>query len=266
MIRPHQFRSVQGFTLIELLLAITIFAVVLTAVNGVFYGALKLRNRTTGMVEKSLPTQHAIATLRRDLAGIVGPGSSMIPSFRTGAATMNLNGSGGGQDQGFEFYTSTGNVNDYTPWGDIQKVSYVLRQPTNNLASFTKELVRLVSRNLLQSNTQEAPAEEWIMSNVQSLEFSFYDGSQWRTTWDSTTEQTVLPKAVKVEIGLGVEPDTTGVGARPVSRSGQNSLQIIVPVFVSPNTNQTSQTSAALTVPSRDHQVGMNVQPGGPVG
>src|SRR5947209_4512497 len=47
--RSHEHGSekqVAGFTLLELLIAVAIFAVVLAAINGVFYGAMRLHRRS----------------------------------------------------------------------------------------------------------------------------------------------------------------------------------------------------------------------------
>ena len=53
------FRPRSGFTLLELLLAVAAFALVLAAINGVFYGALRLRNKTVAGFDDSLPLQPA---------------------------------------------------------------------------------------------------------------------------------------------------------------------------------------------------------------
>ena len=49
------FQVQRAFTLLELLIAVVAFAIVLAAINGVFYSALKLRNRSAASLEKSLP-------------------------------------------------------------------------------------------------------------------------------------------------------------------------------------------------------------------
>ena len=66
------------------------------------------------------------------------------------------------------------------------------------------------------------------MGDVRQLQFFFYDGTGWRNTWDSTTETTVLPQAIKVEIDLA-QNDTTVKAP----------LELVVPVTVYVRTNQT---------------------------
>src|SRR5947207_14101285 len=51
----------RGFTLLELLIAVAVFAIVLAAINAVFYGALRLRNKTTEAIKEALPMQQALA-------------------------------------------------------------------------------------------------------------------------------------------------------------------------------------------------------------
>src|SRR5437763_10545402 len=75
--RSHEHGSgkhAAGFTLLELLIAVAIFAVVLAAINGVFYGAMRLQRSSSRSVEESLPIQQALAIIKRDLQGLVAPG------------------------------------------------------------------------------------------------------------------------------------------------------------------------------------------------
>lgn len=218
----------EGFTLLELLIAVAIFSLVLAAINGVLYGALRLRSKTTRMIEESLPLQQAVATIRRDLEGIVVPGGTLSGVLKSDVST-------GGMDQqgALEIYTATGVPNETLPWASVQKVSYALRLPANQATAAGKDLVRLVTRNLLPTLQEEAEAQ-WLMSDVERLEFSFYDGSAWRTAWDSTTETTVLPKAIKAQIVLAVNPEDP----RPKSP-----VQIVVPIMVQARSNQTDQAT-----------------------
>src|SRR6185437_8848539 len=63
-----------AFTLIEICLAIAISAVVLIAINTLFFGALRLRDRVTAAAEQSLPMDNTIAVMKRDLMNIVPVG------------------------------------------------------------------------------------------------------------------------------------------------------------------------------------------------
>src|SRR3954469_2041630 len=152
------YRHPKGFTLIEVLLAVAIFAIVLAAINSVFYGALRLRNRTTQALDKSLPVQQVITILKHDLQGIVAPGGALTGSLKSGVATSTT------QD-GTEMYTDTGLIDETAPWSSVQKISYSLRAPANATVGGGKDLVRLVTRNLLPT-AQEDVEEQWLMDNV----------------------------------------------------------------------------------------------------
>ena len=62
-----------AFTLLEVLVAISIFAVLTSAIATVFYSALRMRNLTTAAIENTLPVEDALDTIRHDLANIVAP-------------------------------------------------------------------------------------------------------------------------------------------------------------------------------------------------
>src|SRR5258706_2956762 len=72
-----------GFTLLEVLIATVAFAIVLAAINAVFYGALRLRNQTVGTLDEAATLQHALAMIYRDLANVVVPGGTLSGTLQT---------------------------------------------------------------------------------------------------------------------------------------------------------------------------------------
>lgn len=224
-----------GFTLLELLLAVAIFALVLAAIHSVFFGALRLRNKTAAALDSAVPLQHALALLRRDLANLVPPGGPLAGSFESIPTTTTTNANLnplltlGGRRVSPDLYTASALVDDTSPWAEVQKVSYQLVTPTNGGAGL--ELVRVVTRNLLPA-FDEPPEVQWLLSGVQEVFFEFYDGTQWVQTWDATTAPLPLPLAVKVQIELLPE-ETATVQPAPV--------ELLVPVLVQGATNQVAQ-------------------------
>ena len=228
-----------AFTLIEVLLAVAIFSIVLLAIHTVFYGAVRLRNKTTSAVEAALPLQQTLAIMKRDLANVVMPGGKLFGELQTTSTATN--------DQGLlqntpmfistrvqvspYFYTATGLLEDDLPWGEVQKVCYFLAQPTNN--TLGRDLIRTVTRNLLPA-LQDEPEDQWLMSGVEDVLISYYDGTQWIETWDSTTETNKLPQAVKVELQLAENES---------GRVTQQPIQLLVPLAPQVGTNQTAQSS-----------------------
>jgi general secretion pathway protein J len=231
---PTNQRRATAFTLLEVLIAVAVFAVVLAAVNAVFYGALRLRNGTTRSLEAAAPVTQALARLRRDLRGLVLPGGTLAPTFQSSDVSTMEMASSGTRSAGPSFYSNTGKVEEGAPWGEVQQVTYYLRESTNRLAA-GQDLIRAVRRNLL-AQEQEPPDEEWLMSGVQRIQFSFHSGTQWRDSWDSTAETNSLPRAVRVELQLAQEDRTKPL--RPP-------IRLVVPVIVVAPTNTASAEGGA---------------------
>lgn len=240
--RPPIFHPRAGFTLIEILIATTAFAIVLAAINGVYYSAIRLRNKTTLALDDAAPIEHGLATIKRDLLNIVAPGGTLSGTLQSTSSSNKLAGQASPN-----FYTSTGTIDETTPWSDMQRVSYLLVAPTNT--GFGNDLVRSVSRNLLPS-LQDEYTRQRLMSGVQTLTFLYYDGNQWRDSWDSTTPNlstglsNTLPNAIKVQLQLA-SPAGRGSGrassAEPVASRRDSAIELVVPIRVQAPTNQTQQ-------------------------
>jgi type II secretion system protein J len=230
-IKPNNFRA---FTLIEMILAIGIAAIVLVAVNAVFYTALHLRDATQEMVDEATPVDQALAVMRRDLECAVTPtnGTSKILSgdFKVGGVTSL----GIGQPVAIEMFTATGGLSEKQPWGDIQRVTYELKNSTD-ASSSGKDLYRSITRNLLASATPDVE-DQLMIGGVESVEFSCFDGSQWSDTWDTTeltSATTNLPVAVRVRIQLAGD-----------SKKNAPPIEILVPIDSQSRSNATISTAS----------------------
>ncbi len=240
---PAARRGRAAFTLMELLLAVGIFAVVLLAIQSVFFSALSLRNRTVLQLEQSVPLEHALQILRRDLAGLVPPGgtfsgplqSAVLAGGGLGPSTTASTNSNRANLPGAvvspELYTATGIIDDQRPWGEIVRVTYYLADPTNN--SPGRDLVRAVTRNLLPI-VEDQPEHQWLLGGVDHLQFLFFDGLDWIEVWDSTTAATPLPSALKIQLWL----TSTNPG-----RTRSDPIELVVPLLVQAGTNQTDSAA-----------------------
>lgn len=226
----------------EVLIALVAFSIVVAAINAVFYGGVRLRNKTAAGLEAALPLEQTLAIIKRDLANIVAPGGTLSGALQTtpttGLGSQNAAASGTGLGVGMmpgqsspEFYTATGLIDETSPWAEVQRVSYLLLPSTNGMVG--RDLFRSVTRNLLPS-LQEQPVLQPLMGGVQTILFYFYDGSQWRETWDSTTEQTKLPRAIKLQLQMAVEER---------GRALPPPIELVVPLMVEGVTNQTQQAT-----------------------
>lgn len=215
-----------AFTLIEMILAIGVAAIVLIAANAVFFTALHLRDATSDAVDAASPIDQSLTLLRRDLQCAVTPkaGGVLSGDFKIG----NVTSTGISDPVSAEIYTATGALSENAPWGDIQRVTYELKNSTTGTAG--KDLYRSVTRNLLTETTPDVE-DQLMIRGVDSVQFSAYDGSQWNDTWDTTdttSAKTNLPVAVRVDIQL------TGGG------KNASPIEILVPIDSQSRTNSTS--------------------------
>jgi type II secretion system protein J len=221
-------RFVNAFTLLEVMLALAISAVVLAGIGTVFYSAMRLRERTTAMVDEAQPLQQALNFLRIDLRGALPPGgsSALAQDFR-----VEGSGSGTSLSSRLQFFTTSGILRDNQPWGDLQVVAYEVRDSGGGPSARGKELIRSVTRNLLASGAQETQ-DQFLMGNVESMEVTCYDGSNWQDTWDTSLSNTNLPTAVRLRIQLS--------GAAGMGATKTEPYEIVVPLVCEARTNQTS--------------------------
>lgn len=224
-------RALEAFTLVEMLLAVAISAVVLVAINAVLFGGLHMQARTTELAEQTLPVERMVSSMKQDLLGIVPMGTLAGPMGTDATAT------GMTQTPLLEIFTSSAAISDDVPWGDVQRIDYSLQAPPNAANSSGKDLVRGVTRNLL-STTQDTPVQDVLISDVQNLQFSFYDGTNWNDTWSTTLSN--IPAAIKISISF-VTPKNGKPATPPV--------QFLVPVVTQSPTNQpsTNTTGGATT-------------------
>jgi general secretion pathway protein J len=234
---PKPGRRSTGFTLLEILIATAIFALVLVAINGVFYAAMRLRARASRAIEDLTPVEHAISIMKRDILAAVPPASSNLltgPMTTTPSVMVAVSQPG----SALEFYTSSALIADDVPWGDVQRVDYYLKQPVVRTTGTGQDLVRSVTRNLL-AQVQEQPEEQVILEDVQQLRFEFYDGGQWRQSWDATTvvttgtNQSAMPLAVQISIQLA---EAEGKVRLPI--------QFLVPITTQVISNSASATNS----------------------
>ena len=221
-----------AFTLIEMILAIGIAAMVLIAINAVLFASLHLRDVTTDAVDAATPVDQTMTFLQRDLECVVPPtnGTTHVLSgdFKVGdVSSLGVSG-----PVAIEMFTATGALSADAPWADIQRVTYELESPTDPSAA-GKNLVRSVTRNLLAMTTPDVD-DQLMLTGVESIKFSCYDGSQWQDTWDTTgltSSETNLPVAIRVDIQM-------------VGDSGNGPIELVVPIDCQSRTNMVLSSSS----------------------
>ncbi|MBI5381666.1 MAG: prepilin-type N-terminal cleavage/methylation domain-containing protein [Opitutae bacterium] len=216
----------RGFTLLEILLATVVGAMVLVVIQGVFFGALRLRNTTSDRMASDLVLQRTLRLVERDLSGLMLPGGTLSGELQS-VPDSSLTSEVAGERIGPDFYTNSGQVDGRTPYADVQMVTYYLAPAADGAAG--KSLVRSVTRNLLPTLDTTVTEERILMSGIADAAFEYFDGLGWTDVWDSAETQT-LPSAIKFRLLLATN-DTNGVTPEPIV--------IVVPIVVTTTTSQT---------------------------
>jgi len=222
-------RRRNGFTLLELIIATAVGAVVLVVIQTTFFGALRLHNTTHARIAEDQALQRAVGLIRRDLAGVVLPGGTngMAKDLSSTGQSLTL-ADNLGERVTPDIYTSTGRIDGWTPFADLQSVAYFLAPPEGGGRG--RNLIRAVNRNLLPVQEAE-PDPQVILGDVEAATISFYDGNGWIESWESAESQT-LPLAFRFTL------------ARVPAGGGQGTLapiEIVVPVMVRTTTSQTEE-------------------------
>ncbi len=218
--------SKRAFTLIELLIAVAISAIVLASVSTLFFGAVHLRERAGEAAAQTLPVDRAIAIMKRDLENIVPVGKLAGPM---GSDAIGI---GMIQPTILEIFTGSADIADGKPWADVQKIDYSLQAGANR-NGLGRDLVRGVTRNLLDPTGTLAPEPQTLLSDVQTLQFSYYDGTNWNDTWSTTLSN--VPIAIKVLINFATARNDTQI---------KPPVNFLVPIVTWSNTNSiTNQLS-----------------------
>jgi hypothetical protein len=207
---------------------------VLIAISGTYFGALRLHNATVERVDTNLVLDRTLEIVRNDLEGLMLPGS---PTANPPVGTF----SGQFQDTPTEsltqdttnvrvspdFYTTSGTVDGWNQFSEVQVVAYFLAPSTDGN---TKNLIRAVTRNLLPVQTPTTD-EQVLLTGVIGAEFDYYDGTEWDNTWDTTQVQE-LPVAIQFNLTL--------------AGSGSNQpIQLVVPVLPITKASETADLQSA---------------------
>ena len=217
----------RGFTLLELIIATAVGAVVLVVIQTTFFSALRLHNTTHARLAEDQAVQRAVGIIRRDLAGLVLPGGANGMARELSSAGEALTPADSlGERVTPDLYTSSGRIDGWTPFGDLQSVAYFLAP--SEPGGRGRNLIRAVTRNLLP--VQEAvPEDQVILTEVDGATLSYFDGTAWTDAWESADTQT-LPVAFRFSIAR-LSPAGAQAASAPVD--------IVVPVMVRTTTSQT---------------------------
>jgi len=197
-------RRTAGFTLIELLAGAAISAVLLAALYGVLSGVLRLKRSSYEALDRALPETAVAAMLKADLADMVAPAGLL-----SDAVYGEERNEGGARSDLLEFCTARGEVSASRPYPSVRKIEYYLATSDEETTYPSLQLMRAETGNLLATNVEDTRTVRSLLSDVYSLEFEYYDGENWTTSWDSSTAEPPLPRAVRARITLDREEPGT---------------------------------------------------------
>jgi hypothetical protein len=197
-------------------LALGAGAITLAGVYGLFSKAVHLRNDATERVRVARMRMHAQSVIRNDLNHAIISGGTM-------AAVLEGSKQGLANFPGYlKFMTTTqrdGGGDDSVPANELQQVEYYIVTDPDSTDVRSGMLVRATDTNVL-AVTRENPPEERLLTGIESMDVEFYDGNSWQTSWKYSTEETTLPRAIRVRIQPGAA--TIG-GTKPVP------IEVLVP-------------------------------------
>lgn len=170
------------------------FSVLLVALHSVFFSALEMRREGELRIQETQAAQQVAQLIERDLRNGILTGGVLGEALVGESETE-----GRGRADRIEFITSTGTITDDEPYGDLQRVEYFLTQDNRWTNSVGMALARAVERNLL-AEVEEEPEPQILLREVESLEISYFDGSSWVDSWDTTQNETTPPEAIRLAV------------------------------------------------------------------
>ena len=192
--KPRKQRGAQGFTLIEVLVAISLLAIVLTSVYGIFSSVSATKVRLDSDSAEYHLARVVFDRLGRELHGAYYRRGDQTTLFRGG-----INDSG----ESFLELTTTAVTPLSTAGTGIAEVRYRLA-PDQESTEGSQVLLR--SERPRQSTT--GPADDRMMRlapDVAELSLRFYAAGTWQEEWDA--RQNGLPQLVEIAMVVGQEDE-----------------------------------------------------------
>ncbi|HEX9778083.1 MAG TPA: GspJ family type II secretion system protein [Geopsychrobacteraceae bacterium] len=181
-------RQEHGFTLIEILVAISIGAVLLTTIFGVFGSVSGARDRLEALGEE----YHQARVLYDRLAG-------EVRSVYFNSASDQTRLLAGSNTQGhpfLEFSTTLATPLFGGRTGGVSLVRYEQLEMEREIRLYRSEWPLL--------NTQPEQQPQLLISGLKTFALRYYDGSDWQDEWDSRLAGK-LPRMIELTVEVEVD-------------------------------------------------------------
>lgn len=211
-------RAVRAFTLIELLIVVAIMGILITAVSYGFVAGLDLERRQAKAQlqrDQVARAEQRITSLLQStyLSGDANDTSTFFVGQTEGdgvlgADRLTFTTTGPGLplvtlDSTDDFETQNQNQG---PVGGVTEISYAMTavgDPGDRTGLFER-IQRPADGDPTQGGTEAV-----LASQIESIGFQFYSGTDWVDVWDTTSGERRLPAAVKVRYTLTDDPAKT---------------------------------------------------------
>lgn len=180
-------RTSLGFTLLEVLIAIAIFSVISMASFSIFETVLNSDTVTKERTDRINELQRGFLIIERDILQIARRSVRLNGEAPQEAFLHIDNESFSSNEQALGFvrhgWTNPGLL---LPRSDMQSVAYQLND----------NVLERVHFNFVDAVLGEEPKVRALISQVETLDFEFYDGKKWQKKLQENT----LPMAIAIEL------------------------------------------------------------------
>lgn len=178
----------KGFTLVEILVAISIGAILLTTIYGVFSSVSGARDRLEAVGEE----YHQARVLYDRMASEIRSGY-----FNTASKQTRLVGSSNTQGHPFlEFSTTLSTPLFGGRPGGISLVRYEQLEMEREVRLYRNEWP------LLNAQSEQDP--QLLITGLKTFSLRYFDGSDWQDEWDSR-QMGALPKMIELTVEVEVD-------------------------------------------------------------
>lgn len=192
-----------GFTLMEVLLALALMSVVAVALFTSLRTAFKAKRSAEAAMEVSRQGEIAMELIRADLESALPPRGSLASDFNG----RDWSSATGSDDDDLTFYSAAPAPPNVVRPPDIKEIELII---VTLEGTGERVLARRVTGDLLSTALID-PNDEVLCRNVAGFNLSYFDGTEWWSSWDSRTEDDALP--VAVEVTLDIDPPQSRIDA-----------------------------------------------------
>ncbi len=195
----------RAFTLLEVLVAMTIMTIIGASLYTSLNLAFRVRDSAEAAVDEVRALEIAVSLIKEALMSAMPPSGVLAGAFEG----EDAQGSEGGDADTLSFYSSDNVPEEGDIACDVRQVEFALVEREDGEDTV---MVRNITTNLLSPRTLD-PEEEILCGDIASLNFRYYDGTDWQDDWDSGDNDNSLPEAVEITLTrAAADPDDDSEG------------------------------------------------------